>query len=97
MLGREDKTQKGKGSLTEDFEHSGGISNPSRTSCDLTVEDELIRRLNRGDGQTEVLSNGDTPAQGGSNITFALSTLGSESYSHPGSLLLFLDDKKTNE
>lgn len=80
-----------KGRLTEDLEHRGGISEAAETGCDLAEEDELVGRLNRGEGQSKVLPDGDTAAQGGSIVTFALSALGSESDAHPGSLLLTLD------
>ena len=79
-----------QGKLTEDFERSGGISNPRGTSCDLAVEDELVGRLNLGDEQSQILPDGDAAAQGSSIITFALSTMRSESDARPGSMLLFL-------
>lgn len=85
------KRPKGEGQLTEDFEHSGGICDPSGTSGDLAVEDKLIGRLNRGDGQGEVLSDSDPPSQRGAIVAFSLATLEAESHPLPGSLLLLLD------
>lgn len=87
------KRPEGTGRLTEDFEHGGSISNPSGASGDLAVENELVRGLNRGDGQGEVLSDSDPPSQRGAVIAFPLATLGAESHALPGSLLLLNEQK----
>lgn len=76
------------GRLTVDFEHSGVISSPGRSSSDLAEEGKLIVGFNRGDGQGEVLSNFDPSSQNGAFIAFSLATLRAESHALPGSLLL---------
>lgn len=82
------KGQNGSGQLTEDFEHSDGISNASGASGNLAVEGELVGGSNRGDGQGEVLSNSDPLTHRGAVIAFSLAILGAESYTLSGSLLL---------
>lgn len=76
------------GGLTEDFKHSGSISNPRGTSSDLAVEDQLIGGLDGRDDQGEILLDGDSACQRGAIVTFAFTILGAESHAFPGSLLL---------
>lgn len=75
------------GRLTEDFEQRGSLSDPGWASGDLAVEVQLIGGLDIGDGQGEVLSDGDTSGQGGVVIALSLATLG-ESHALPVSLLV---------
>lgn len=82
------KRQKSDGQLTEDFEHSGGLPDAGRSSVGLTEEAELVRRLDRGDGQSEVLSDSGPASQRGAVIGFSVAALGAESNALPGFLLL---------
>lgn len=72
------------------------IIDPRGTSGDLAVEDKLIGGYNGGDGQGEVLFDGDPACQGGAIITFAITTLGAESHTFPGSLLLLNSHSNRN-
>lgn len=82
------KRPKGDGQLTEDFERSGGLPDAGRSSIGLAEEAELIRRLDRGDGQSEVLSDSGPASQRGAVIGFSVIALGAESNALPGFLLL---------
>lgn len=91
------KGSRGKGRLTEDFEHSGGISNPGAASGDLAVVGELIGRLNRGDGQGGVPSDGDASGQRGALVALHSAVLGAERHALPDSCLLLQDGRRKSK
>lgn len=73
--------------LTEDFEHSGAVSEPGGAGGHLAYEDELVGGLDGGDGQGEVCPERDPPRQRGSLVALPFA-VAEESHALPGPVLL---------